>query len=299
MHQMHPTPSSWLSELTGTKGRGFDELWTVVEPVSIARRQYDRATVCSDRAPDLFQIVHCLSGRGQALVGREKRPTAPGLTALVPPGLTHQFLAVEPIATVEFRFRVRGSLGPRLERAAGFVSDGTGEIARILEQIRAEAESRPFGFEALCRARALELLVILIRGSQYGGPSASAAAVPVQVRGAVAKAMVSYIDAHIEEPLRITSICKALGFSERYLRNQFRREIPEPIHRYILRRRVARAQQLIAGSLHPLKQIADLAGFSDVAHFSRVFTAVTGVSPRTFRDEICLGVGKELFLDDV
>jgi AraC-like DNA-binding protein len=52
---------------------------------------------------------------------------------------------------------------------------------------------------------------------------------------------------------------------------------------YILRHRIDLARRLLLSSSHSVGRIAELAGFSDIHHFSRVFKARTGRAPTRFR----------------
>jgi AraC family transcriptional regulator len=51
----------------------------------------------------------------------------------------------------------------------------------------------------------------------------------------------------------------------------------------VMRRRLLRAQELLASTELPLIDIALATGFADQSHFSRRFHQMTGVPPRAFR----------------
>jgi AraC family transcriptional regulator len=65
---------------------------------------------------------------------------------------------------------------------------------------------------------------------------------------------------------------------------QFKRATGRPPHRYVLARRIERAQQLLQpdGDLS-LAEVAADTGFSDQSQFSRQFKRITGITPRQFR----------------
>ena len=53
--------------------------------------------------------------------------------------------------------------------------------------------------------------------------------------------------------------------------------------RYVMQRRVGRAQQLLAQTNMPLATIASAVGFFDQAHFSRQFRRLVGTTPSRYR----------------
>jgi AraC family transcriptional regulator len=56
-----------------------------------------------------------------------------------------------------------------------------------------------------------------------------------------------------------------------------------PPHRWVLRRRIERAEQLLDGSTVPLGEIAARCGFADQSHFTKVFARVARVTPGDWR----------------
>jgi AraC-like DNA-binding protein len=53
--------------------------------------------------------------------------------------------------------------------------------------------------------------------------------------------------------------------------------------RYVLEKRIARAQRLMLESNDRLSEVAQACGFTDQAHLCRVFRRLVGASPRTWR----------------
>ena len=66
-----------------------------------------------------------------------------------------------------------------------------------------------------------------------------------------------------------------------------------PPHQWLLRQRIETAKQLMNDRDLPLSEIAISAGFANQSHFTRVFSAVVGVSPGTWRrDVLCVPDGE-------
>lgn len=91
------------------------------------------------------------------------------------------------------------------------------------------------------------------------------------------------VEANLAETLAITGLAQAVRLSASYLHRAFKTSFGETPHDYILRRRVARAQQRMLETRDPLAQVALDCGLSDQAHLCRVFRRFTGESPSAWR----------------
>jgi AraC-like DNA-binding protein len=97
------------------------------------------------------------------------------------------------------------------------------------------------------------------------------------------KSIEEYIDVHLENELSVEELASHLGISPSYFARSFRRSAGLAPHAYVMRRRLLRAQELLASTDLPLIDIAFVTGFADQSHFCRRFHQMTGVPPRTFR----------------
>jgi AraC-like DNA-binding protein len=92
-----------------------------------------------------------------------------------------------------------------------------------------------------------------------------------------------YIDLHLEKDLSVEELASHLGISTSYFARSFRSSVGLAPHAYVMRRRLLRAQELLASTDLPLIDIALATGFADQSHFCRRFHQVMGMPPRTFR----------------
>ncbi len=67
------------------------------------------------------------------------------------------------------------------------------------------------------------------------------------------------------------------------LRRRFKQETGQPLHDYLLHRRVMRARTLLDETDLPIKEIAAQLGYSDVYFFTRQFHRFLGLPPAAFR----------------
>ncbi len=91
-----------------------------------------------------------------------------------------------------------------------------------------------------------------------------------------------WIEAHLDQPIRLDDIAQAIGLSPYHLHRMFRATRGMPLHGWITNYRIARAKSLLAGPM-PVVDIAFACGFSRQSHFARVFKAHTTCTPGTYR----------------
>ena len=92
-----------------------------------------------------------------------------------------------------------------------------------------------------------------------------------------------YIATHYAQPIGLEAISLRAGFNPTYFSALFKKETGMNFIDYLIDVRIREAKRLLAD---PRKTIADVAqevGYSDVKHFSRVFTRSTGIQPSKYR----------------
>jgi AraC-like DNA-binding protein len=94
---------------------------------------------------------------------------------------------------------------------------------------------------------------------------------------------VTFIEVHLGERLTLPVIAKVAGLSTRSLVRLFRKEAGASVVEFILRRRIARACDLLRRTDHTCAEIAFEAGFGSVQHFNRIFRRHEGVPPCKWR----------------
>jgi AraC-like DNA-binding protein len=92
-----------------------------------------------------------------------------------------------------------------------------------------------------------------------------------------------YIDAHLDSALGIQELAASVGISVSHFSRSFFRSVGLTPHSYIMRRRLTRAQDLLARTDLALAEVALTTGFSDQSHFCRRFREFIGLPPRSFR----------------
>jgi AraC-like DNA-binding protein len=92
-----------------------------------------------------------------------------------------------------------------------------------------------------------------------------------------------FIDASLDSKIRVRDCAKQTRLSVSYFSQAFKVTFGMTVAQYIRRRRVERAQRLMLLSRMPHSRVALATGFSDQAHYCRVFRDVMGISPNAWR----------------
>jgi LacI family transcriptional regulator len=94
---------------------------------------------------------------------------------------------------------------------------------------------------------------------------------------------VTFIRDHACDPILVRDVLAAIGVSRSTLDPRFKAVIGRTIHAEIQRVQIEQARRLIATTELPLKQIATMAGFSNVHYMTTIFHEHTGWTPAEYR----------------
>lgn len=94
-----------------------------------------------------------------------------------------------------------------------------------------------------------------------------------------------FLLASVEESPRLDSVARAAGTNKFTLVRAFRRAYGVTPHAFLLQAKVERSRALLAAGARP-GEVAARLGFADQPHFTRVFSAVVGVTPGVWRERV-------------
>ena len=96
----------------------------------------------------------------------------------------------------------------------------------------------------------------------------------------------AYIDDHFIDPdISVRSVAERFFVSERSLCRMFRHHLQMSPLEYIERKRVEFAQSLLLSEHCSVERVTSTVGYQNSAHFRRLFTRFTGLSPSAWRKE--------------
>lgn len=173
----------------------------------------------------------------------------------------------EPLLEPKYRI-IRSSLQERL-----LIED----IARLMKQ---EMEEQKPGFELYARTLTLQLLLHCCRHLQNTRTEPPAYLSPMHER---ISEVVGYINRHYTEELSLHLVAERFYISPFYLSRFFKEATGFTFVEYVNSVRIKEAKKLLEHTGLKVAVIAAKVGFGSVAHFGRVFKAVTGHAPLHYR----------------
>jgi AraC family transcriptional regulator len=166
------------------------------------------------------------------------------------------------------------------EPIAGFSHDALGRAFDELGQELAEPDAV---LPLFTEGWAMQALAYVARASRSADPlraPSSSGLAPWQLRRA--KEM---FRADTSANLSLRRVADACRLSISHFSRAFKGSTGVPPHQWLLTARIERARDLLEDSAIPLVEVADMCGFADQSHFSRVFARAMGASPGAWRRE--------------
>ena len=91
------------------------------------------------------------------------------------------------------------------------------------------------------------------------------------------------MDRAFAQALDVPALARVAHVSPAHFSRQFRLTFGETPHRYLQRRRVERAMELLRETDRPVTEICFDVGFNSLGTFSRTFRAIVGEAPTAYR----------------
>ncbi len=260
--------------------------------------QYKRDSYLKDvelHHHDFFELFFLMSGDVTYIIESKICHVMPGDILLISPRELHQLLIRPEMSSYE---RYVLWVDPQmLERLGGgadlcrcFDPSGHGfrnllrlnsedrsRIQAIMEALHRESQQGGFGSEALKESLLVQLMVLVNRLAMTQDTEPEDA--PHSNR-AVAK-VIDYVNLHYGEPLSLDMLAEKFYVSKYHLSHEFNRQVGTSIYRYIQKKRLLIARQLMAQGKRP-NEVYSMCGFGDYAGFYRAFKAEYGTGPREY-----------------
>lgn len=101
------------------------------------------------------------------------------------------------------------------------------------------------------------------------------------------KDLLAYVDEHYLTIHNMEEVAIAFGYSYAYLSRLFKKRMGETMNRYITRKKVALAKELLQNrSDLKVSEISNMCGYHDGRYFSRVFKGEIGITPLEYKEKV-------------
>lgn len=247
-------------------------------PFYIQMAGFDRCApqyrVERERSP-ISVIGLTLSGSGTVCQNGQQVRAVPGSLFLVTAGDSHIYC---PEADWEFCWvNLAGSHWQELVRLYGLQDKILfspfalgGEFLALIARIT-EEETDPDSWQTEMQTFLFRTLLHLHQAQQREDPPPLAA----QVR--------SEFERCAESGLTQAEVCRRIGITPRHAQRIFRQTYGISIHRYLVQKKLQKAQALLIGTDRSIAQIAEETGFENEKYFSTFFRQQTGLTPTQYR----------------
>lgn len=167
----------------------------------------------------------------------------------------------------------RVSLGPRFNFADPFLF---ALVHALCGELYQPAPLGPLYADSIAHTIALHVL------GRYSNAALAANTVCRRLSAAQVRLLTEYIHEHLDQKLSLSELAACIHVSVSHFERLFRTSFGHPPYRYVLERRIERAQLLLCSSKLSLYEIARACGFANQSHFTRHFSRFMGISPAQF-----------------
>ena len=92
-----------------------------------------------------------------------------------------------------------------------------------------------------------------------------------------------YMQKHYSLPLSLEEVSNMVGYNPAYFSHLFKKETGLNFLKYLVDIRISKAKQLLIETHQSIAIISEAVGYSDLKHFSKLFTKTTGLKPSEYR----------------
>jgi len=150
-------------------------------------------------------------------------------------------------------------------------------VRSLMEDILTETESAEYGSDLMCNALLTRLMVLVNRIVPQSGPQ------PEEHThfNPMVSGVIDHINDHYGEALSLDTLAERFFVSKYHLSHEFNRHMGISVYRYIQKKRLQMARQLLAQGHKPTR-VGATCGFGEYTGFYRAFKAEYGISPREY-----------------
>jgi AraC family transcriptional regulator len=175
------------------------------------------------------------------------------------------------------REELDGRLPLPVSPRSGLHDHAVSEILRLLfAEVESGGASGTLYAESLAHALAVRFLFL----GEYLPTRSSATAVLPQRK---LRGIQDLIESRLDADLTLQELAAAIGYSRSHFLRMFRATTGMTPHRYVLKRRVERARQLLEQVGLSIAEVAMICGFSSQAHLTFAFRKEYGITPTEYR----------------
>lgn len=98
------------------------------------------------------------------------------------------------------------------------------------------------------------------------------------------KNALQYMEEHYQEKISLSLVAEKTFVSQWHLSKLLNKQEGKNFSEILNQIRIAHARELLKNPVYRIADISEMVGFTDVAHFSRVFKKIQGISANEYRN---------------
>ncbi|MGG1639177.1 helix-turn-helix domain-containing protein [Paenibacillus sp. NRS-1760] len=92
-----------------------------------------------------------------------------------------------------------------------------------------------------------------------------------------------YVDSRLHTSISVDQMAESVHLHPNYFSSYFKKHFGMPPLKYVSRKRIDRAKQLLTTTSRSIKEVADQSGFKETNHFTKFFRKETNLTPTDYR----------------
>jgi YesN/AraC family two-component response regulator len=246
---------------------------------------------------DFTELAYILSGKGKYLVDGIEYDVEAGDLIICNPGVKHMHIITNPKEpTIEFisgftDFHFKNMQPNSIQLKDGCCilhtsSELKQDISMHCYAMIAEKEACQVGKYFMLKTHLMQMLLLVIREMAVVDDSADQRGCNFESynKSYAVNRIISYLNENYEHKISLEQIAHNMYLSPVYISKIFKEETGESPINYLIKIRLEKAKDiLINGDGGSIKNIANLVGYDDVYHFSKLFKKYYGISPLYYK----------------
>jgi len=211
------------------------------------------------------QILVPLQGTMTISIGETDYQVTPQELSFVPSGMAHQ-------CNYRGKLLVINLVGELTEKqdmvllSYPLIVSMKGQIIQLVELIQQELKQNP-------QSKTVRYLYSYLYGKLIENCAAPS---------------IRYIAEHYDMPITVNQLAEIENYNATYYSDWFKQQTGVSPSMYLRYIRINRAKELLEETDYTVMDIAGMVGYSSNSTFTRAFHSVTGMTPKEYREEICL-----------
>ncbi len=239
-------------------------------------------TVGRHRAPAYSILSFVTAGEGFLSCGDREYVLKAGQMFLLPPGIAHRYSSnpTNPFGLVWIEFYGGDSqrLLSHITNTHGYVLDGAiakqtaTKLTTMIQKVQLQPQA----------CVSLEIYQVLLHLLQFKPQEKN----DHQLHHAPMEKVLQFIDAHIYQKMTNEQLAQVCHMSKAHFIRQFQEHYHMTPQSYILDKKLQIAKYYLIYQSISMEKISEILGFSDASHFTRVFKAKEGTTPKRYRSDM-------------